>query len=241
MLIKELFLDASKFAASDWKKFIFLGLIFVAIDLLDHQTADTIMPDYIWYLLLILIFFLFFISTGYLFRIIETSIDGSDKLPPFNNLLQLFKHGVKDSAIVFVYMFIPLSILVISTGLIFLYFGDNVSLTLPLEIIIISIMLAIFLFILLEGAVLNMAHNNGKFRAAFDFKSIVRKIRYVGLKKFLIVCFLTSLIFLVVEPFILEDIRGSMDSVGGTIVEIIIAPYLAILTSRFLGIMGRQS
>lgn len=241
MLIKELFLDASKFAASDWKKFIFLGLIFVAIDLLDHQTADTIMPDYIWYLLLILIFFLFFISTGYLFRIIETSIDGSDKLPPFNNLLQLFKHGVKDSAIVFVYMFIPLSILVISTGLIFLYFGDNVSLTLPLEIIIISIMLAIFLFILLEGAVLNMAHNNGKFRAAFDFKSIVRKIRDVGLKKFLIVCFLTSLIFLVVEPFILEDIRGSMDSVGGTIVEIILAPYLAILTSRFLGIMGRQS
>ncbi len=241
MLIKELFLDASKFAASDWKKFIFLGLIFVVIDLLDHQTADTIMPNYIWYLLFILIFFLFFISTGYLFRIIETSIDGSDKLPPFNNLLQLFKHGVKDSAIVFVYMFIPLSILVISTGLIFLYFGDNGSLTLPLEIIIISIMLAIFLFILLEGAVLNMAHNNGKFRAAFDFKSIVRKIRDVGLKKFLIVCFLTSLIFLVVEPFILEDIRGSMDSVGGTIVEIILAPYLAILTSRFLGIMGRQS
>lgn len=70
MLIKELFLEASKFAASDWKKFIFLGLIFVAVDLLDHQTAHTLMPDYIWYLLLILIFFLFFISTGYLFRII---------------------------------------------------------------------------------------------------------------------------------------------------------------------------
>lgn len=240
MLIKELFLEASKFAASDWKKFIYLGIILVAIDLLDRQTAETIMPDYIWYLLLVLIIVLFFISTGYLFRIIETSIDGSDKLPPFNNLLQLFEHGVKDSAIVFVYMFIPLSILVISTGLIFLYFGDNVSLTLPLEIIIISIMLGIFLFILLEGAVLNMAHNNGKFRAAFDFKSIIGKIRDVGLKKFLIVCFLTSLIFLVVEPFILEDIHGSMDSIGGTIVEIIIAPYLAILTSRFLGIMGRQ-
>lgn len=241
MLIKELFLEASTFAASDWKKFIYLGIILVAIDLLDRQTAETMMPDYIWYLLLFLIIFLFFISTGYLFRIIETSIDGSDKLPPFNNLLQLFKHGVKDSAVVFVYMFIPLSILVISTGLIFLYFGDNVSLTIQMEIIIISILLGIFLFILLEGAVLNMAHNNGKFRAAFDFKSIVVKIRDVGLKKFLIVCFLTSLIFLVVEPFILEDMRGSMDSIGGTIVEIIIAPYLAILTSRFLGIMGRQS
>jgi hypothetical protein len=184
MLIKELFLEASKFAASDWKKFIYLGIILVAIDLLDHQTAETLMPDYIWYLLLVLIIVLFFISTGYLFRIIEISIDGSDQLPSFNNLMQLFKHGVKDSAVVFIYMFIPLAILLISTGLILLYFGNDVSLTFPLEIIIISIMLGIFLFILLQAAVLNMAHNNGKFRAAFDFKSLIKKIRAVGLKSF---------------------------------------------------------
>ena len=240
MLIKELFLEASKYAASDWKKFIFLGIIFVAIDLLDHQTAETIMPDYVWYLLIVLIIILFFISTGYLFRIIETSIDGSDQLPPFNNLLQLFKHGVKDSTVVFIYMFIPLMLLVVSTGLILIYFGDNGSIKFPLEIILISIILGIFLFTLLQGAILNMAHNNGKFRAAFDFKSLIGKIRDVGLKKFLIVCFLTALIFLIVEPFILEDIRGSADSVGGTIIEMIAAPYLAILTSRFLGIMGRR-
>jgi hypothetical protein len=240
MLIKELFLEASKYAASDWKKFIFLGIIFVAIDLLDHQTAETIMPDYVWYLLIVLIIILFFISTGYLFRIIETSIGGSDQLPPFNNLLQLFKHGVKDSTVVFIYMFIPLMLLVVSTGLILIYFTENVSIKFPLEIILISIILGIFLFTLLQGAILNMAHNNGKFRAAFDFKSLIGKIRYVGLKKFLIVCFLTALIFLIVEPFILEDIRGSADSVGGTIIEMIAAPYLAILTSRFLGIMGRR-
>lgn len=240
MLIKELFLEASKYAASDWKKFIFLGIMFVAIDLLDHQTVETLMPDYIWYVLIVLIIILFFISTGYLFRIIETSIDGSDQLPPFNNLVQLFKHGVKDSAVVFIYMFIPLMLLVVSTGLILIYFGDNGSIKFPLEIILISIVLGIFLFILLQGAILNMGHNNGKFRAAFDFKSIVGKIRDVGLKKFLMVCFLTALIFLIVEPFILEDIRGSADSVGGTIIEMIAAPYLAILTSRFLGIMGRR-
>jgi hypothetical protein len=240
MLIKELFLEASKYAASDWKKFIFLGIIFVAIDLLDHQTAETIMPDYVWYLLIVLIIILFFISTGYLFRIIETSIDGSDQLPPFNNLLQLFKHGVKDSTVVFIYMFIPLMLLVVSTGLILIYFTENVSIKFPLEIILISIILGIFLFTLLQGAILNMAHNNGKFRAAFDFKSLIGKIRDVGIKKFLIVCFLTALIFLIVEPFILEDIRGSADSVGGTIIEMIAAPYLAILTSRFLGIMGRR-
>ncbi|HSO25594.1 MAG TPA: DUF4013 domain-containing protein [Methanobacteriaceae archaeon] len=240
MLIKELFLEASKYAASDWKKFIFLGIIFVAIDLLDHQTAETIMPEYVWYLLIVLIIILLFISTGYLFRIIETSVDGSDQLPPFNNLLQLFKHGVKDSTVVFIYMFIPLMLLVVSTGLILIYFGDNGSIKFPLEIILISIILGIFLFTLLQGAILNMAHNNGKFRAAFDFKSLIGKIRDVGLKKFLIVCFLTALIFLIVEPFILEDIRGSADSVGGTIIEMIAAPYLAILTSRFLGIMGRR-
>lgn len=239
MLIKELFLDASEYAASDWKKFIFLGIIFVAIDLLDRQTAKNIMPDIIWYLLIVLIIILFFVSTGYLFRIIETSVDGSDKLPPFNNLLQLFKHGVKDSTVFFIYMFIPLTLLVFSTGLILLYFEDQSSMKFSLELILIAIILGIFLLILLQGAILNMAHNNGKFRAAFDFKSLMDKIRDVGIKKFLIVCFLTALIILIVEPFILEDIRGSADSIGGTIIEMIAAPYLAILTSRFLGIMGR--
>ena len=91
----------------------------------------------------------------------------------------------------------------------------------------------------MQGAILNMVHANGKLRAAFSFSEILNRIKEVGIKKFLIVCCLTGLIFLIVEPFVLDEFMHSLDLVGGSILELIVAPYLAILTSRFLGTMDR--
>ncbi len=240
MRIKELFLDASKFAASDWTKFILLGIIFVDIDLLD-QTTEMLMPDFLNYIFLVAFFILVFIEAGYLFRIIESSVDGSDKLPPFSNLLQLFAHGLKDSLVVGTYMLIPAVLFVISAGLTLISLEDDISVKFPLEILLLSLVIGIVFFIILQAAILNMAHNKGKLKSAFDYKGIFRKIKNVGLKKFLVVCFLTALIFVILKPFVVDEIRGYMDPVGSTILEIIIAPYLAILTSRFLGTMDRYN
>ncbi|MDO9043925.1 MAG: DUF4013 domain-containing protein [Methanobacteriaceae archaeon] len=240
MSIKELFLDASKFAASDWTKFILLGIIFVDIDLLD-QTTDMLMPDFFNYIFLVAFFILVFIEAGYLFRIIESSVDGSDKLPPFSNLLQLFAHGLKDSLVVGSYMFIPAVLFVISAGLALIYLGNDISVKFPLEILLLSLVTGIVFFIILQAAILNMAHNKGKLKSAFDYSGIFRKIKNVGLKKFVVVCFLTAIIFVILKPFVVDELRGYMDPIGSTIMEIIIAPYLAILTSRFLGTMDRYN
>ncbi len=240
MSIKELFLDASKFAASDWTKFILLGIIFVDIDLLD-QTTEILMPDYWNYIFLVAFFILVFIEAGYLFRIIESSVDGSDKLPLFSNLLQLFAHGLKDSLVVGTYMLIPAVLFVISAGLALIYLGNNISVKFPLELFLLSLVIGIIFFIILQAAILNMAHNKGKLKSAFDYKGIFKKIKNVGLKKFLIVCFLAAIIFVILKPFIVDELKGYMDPVGSTIMEIIIAPYLAILTSRFLGTMDRYN
>jgi hypothetical protein len=241
MSIKELFIDASKFAASDWTKFILLGIIFVEIDLLDHATSDILIPGSLDYVLLVAFIILVFIEAGYLFRIIESSVDGSDKLPPFTNLLQLFTHGLKDSLVVGIYMFIPAMLFVISAGLALIYLGNDISIKFPLELLLISVAIGIIFFIILQAAILNMAHNEGKFKSAFDYKGIIKKIQNVGLKKFLVVCFLTALIFVILKPFIMDELRGYMDPLGSTIMEIIIAPYLSILTSRFLGTMDRYN
>lgn len=240
MGIKELFLDASKFAASDWTKFILLGIIFVDIDLLD-QTTEMLMPDSLNYILLLAFFILVFIEAGYLFRIIESSVDGSDKLPPFTNLIQLFTHGLKDSLVVGIYMFIPVVLFVISTGLAVISLENDTSIKFSLEILLLSLVVGTIFFIILQAAILNMAHNEGKFKSAFDYMSIFRKIKNVGLKKFLVVCFLTAIIFVILKPFIVDELRGYMEPVGSTILEMIIAPYLAILTSRFLGTMDRYN
>ncbi|PKL67596.1 MAG: hypothetical protein CVV28_04790 [Methanobacteriales archaeon HGW-Methanobacteriales-1] len=240
MRIKELFLDASKFAASDWTKFILLGIIFVDIDLLD-QTTEMLIPDSLNYILVVAFFILVFIEAGYLFRIIESSVDGSDKLPPFSNLLQLFAHGLKDSLVVGTYMLIPALLFVISAGLTLISLEKDISVKFPLEVLLLSLVIGIIFFIILQAAILNMAHNKGKLKSAFDYKGLFRKIKNVGLKKFLVVCFLTALIFVILKPFIVDEIRGYMDPVGSTVLEMIIAPYLAILTSRFLGTMDRYN
>ncbi|MBU4534830.1 MAG: hypothetical protein KKF16_03175 [Euryarchaeota archaeon] len=84
-----------------------------------------------------------------------------------------------------------------------------------------------------------MAHNEGRFKSAFNFKEIYLRIKRVKIQKFLITCILTGTIIWLLEPFFLEDVGHSIDYPAGAIIDMIIAPYLAILTSRFLGIMDR--
>lgn len=240
MKTKDLFLDAIKYAASDWTKFIVLGILFVSVDLLDRTTTENFLPIEVWLGLIVLLIIIFFIQAGYVFRVIETSaIDGLNKLPPFNHVRDLFIHGVKDTSVVVCYMIFPVALLAFSTGIFIAYMNTDIPLKLPAIVTLIFGLVSIIFFILMQAAILNMVHNHGRFRSAFNFIQIFKKIREVGLKKFLIVCLLTGIIFLIIEPFILDDLRISMDIIGGTIVEFIVAPYLAILTSRFLGTMDR--
>jgi hypothetical protein len=240
MNIKELFLDASKYATSNWTRYILLGITFVFIDLFDDLTESVDIPLSILIFLLSLFVILVFIQAGYIFRIIETSVDGSNKLPPFNHIKQLFFHGIKDSAVAMAYIFIPIILFLILLGPIMFYLGANNSLDLTPIVIMIFIAILVVCFIFLQAAIINMACHQGKIKAAFEFKGIIGQIKNVGLKKFLIVCFLAALIILILEPFIRDNVRSSLDLPSGTLIEIVLVPYLSILTSRFLGRMGRK-
>ena len=240
MNIKELFLDASKYATSNWTRYVLLGITFVFIDLLDDLDESMAIPPSILIFLLSLFVILVFIQAGYIFRIIETSVEGSNKLPPFNRIKQLFFHGIKDSAVAMTYIFIPIILFLILLDPIMFYLGDNNSLDLTPIVIMIFISMLVVCFIFLQAAIINMAYHKGKIKAAFEFKGIIGQIKNMGLKKFLIVCFLTALIILILEPFIRDSVRSSLDLPSGTLIEILLAPYLSILTSRFLGRMGRK-
>ncbi len=237
MNIKAIFLDSSRYAASDWTKFISLGILFVLTDFLDRLSLEKSLLDVTWLLFLVWVI-LFFIQAGYIFRIIEFSVQGHDELPHFNNLKNLFKHGLKDSVVFTIYLSFPL--------ILFLIFLIADPSDWSVEIfsnnkLLYSVLTAgsIIFFILFQGAILNMAHNEGRFKSAFNFKEIYLRIKRVKIQKFLITCILTGTIIWLLEPFFLEDVGHSIDYPAGAIIDIIIAPYLAILTSRFLGIMDR--
>jgi hypothetical protein len=237
MGIRELFIDASKYAASDWTKFLYLGILFIITDLIDRSSNDGLISLEILPILIIIWIFLLFVLTGYIFRIVEESVDGSDTLPAFKNINQLFTHGVKDSVVVGIYLLVP-SILLLLFRWLFISLNLDVD-AMPIQLMALSFSLVTLMFILLQGAVLNMAHHQGKFRAAFYMREIFGRIKQLGLPKFIIVCIMTGTIFLILEPFITDDLAHSLDYVGGTIVELTLVPFLAILTSRFLGIMDR--
>ncbi|QUH23071.1 DUF4013 domain-containing protein [Methanobacterium alkalithermotolerans] len=237
MNIKEMFLDSSRYAASDWTKFISLGILFVLTDFLDRLSLEKSFLDWIWLVFLVWII-LFFIQAGYIFRIIEFSVKGHDQLPHFNNLKNLFQHGVKDSVVFTIYLSFPL--------IFFLIFLIADSSNWTVEVFSNNELLfwvltagSLIFFILFQGAILNMAHHEGRFRSAFNFKEIYLRIKRVKIQKFVITCILTGIIIWLLEPFFLEDVAHSIDYPLGAIIDVIIAPYLAILTSRFLGIMDR--
>ncbi len=243
MNLKEIFLDASKYAASDWTKFLFLGLLFIITDLIDRGTSDGLLEGFlsleIILILLILWLILLLVVAGYIFRIIEDSIDGLDQLPSFKNIKQLFAHGLKESGVLAMYLAVPSILFYLFTGLDTDLLNPDFHVTMPILFRVVSLTLGATIFILLQGAILNMAHHHGRFISAFHFREIALRIKRVGISRFIVVCILTGIIIMILEPFVRDDLAHSLDYVGGTIIEFTLVPYLAILTSRFLGIMDR--
>ncbi len=47
-------------------------------------------------------------EAGYVFRILEETIQGSKKLPKFNNLKLMFFHGIKELIVLILYFLIPI-------------------------------------------------------------------------------------------------------------------------------------
>ena len=93
-----------------------------------------------------------------------------------------------------------------------------------------------FIYILFPAVILNMAHNHGNIRYAFEFRKILQKIRNLGFKRLVIVYF-GILIFMGLVEFLLSDNIKGIPVVGEMIADLIIAPYVLIFTTRVLGLI----
>ena len=52
------------------------------------------------------------LETGYVFRIVEESVNGSTKLPKFDRLNDMFIHGIKELVIIFAYLAVPVGLFI---------------------------------------------------------------------------------------------------------------------------------
>lgn len=188
-MILDIYNDSIKYSIKNSKSLLYFGLtlfstfiIWMAYILilihyqdanLNLKFASLIVPS----LLTLIPIFLFL---GYEYRILEISthgmINGTDKVPEFNNLKEMLINGVKIFLVKFVYFAVPIIILAVTTT----PFLDNISGgIIQTAGATISMILAIILYFVSFISLSNMAaHDN--FKKAFDFKEIKEVIITIG-------------------------------------------------------------
>ena len=106
--LKEIIIDSLKYSASDLKMLIVLGFVLLLADTADNITYTGLFGDEIKVVLLSIVIVMAIFEAGYVFRIILETVQGSDKLPKFENLKLMFVHGVTEFVLLILYFSIPI-------------------------------------------------------------------------------------------------------------------------------------
>jgi hypothetical protein len=253
MKIYKILYDAAKYPFSGLKQFFLLGLMILISSFLFSQYNDFyfFLDDFfgdVGLLLAILLFFIIvllltILEAGYTFNVIEKSLLGIKTPPKFNNFIHMFKHGLTEIIIGFIYFLIP--------AIIFLAILDDffaeINIGMPalpddtlILILIIGFLLGFIADVLFTVAIPHMAFKGGHFKQAFSFIEITRKIMRIGLKRLLIGYFFVILGVVVIGGPILKEIIESVNIIGFVIAQLVIAPYILMFYSRFVALIYRS-
>lgn len=229
MKLKEMLVDSFWYSVSDWKKLIILGILLVLMDSEGGFSGSWVING-LNIIIFLVILILGVLEAGYIFRVLEESVEGSKKLPKFNRFHEMAVHGLKELIIVIVYFAVP-SILVSM-----LLWGTKASTNVTITGFLILIILLGITYILFPAVMLNMAHNHGTVRSGLDFRAILRKIRYLGFKD-LVVVYTGMFMVLGIVKLVLTDNLSTLPLVGDLISQLLIAPFVLLFTMRMLGLM----
>jgi hypothetical protein len=237
--LKEIIINSLKYSASDLKMLVLLGIVLFIADSAEGITFTGIIANEIKLVLFILAVILGIFEAGYVFRILVETIQGSTKLPKFDNLKSIFVQGIKEIILLILYFSIP----ILFFGIFYLNFLISMDFNeLPIiNDIFITIILSvtILIYIFFPAVLLHRAHNEGNFISSFDFKKIYHKIRSIGLKRLVVVYLGLFIIVSIVKIVLTSTFADNVPFIGEVIPDLIIAPYLLIFTTRVLGLIDK--
>lgn len=145
------------------------------------------------YTIIILTLISFIISSfilGYEYDIIKFSIEKKESLPGLDDILNIFKKGIKYFIVALAYNIIPAVIL--SIGIALVHNSSILS-----AIFIISMILSIIAFFIQIMALNNIiAHD--KLSKAFDLREIINNISNLGWGKYIGIILFTSIIYMII-------------------------------------------
>ncbi len=124
-----------------------------------------------------------FFAGGYLFRIIENTIEGNYVLPPFKNWKKMFFDGLKVAAVITYY---ALPGLITELALVILLKFNYPSVFnswLSIGLLALTILFYILAYVLSITAIPRMAHK-GHLKPALQVKNVIGDIKLIGIKKY---------------------------------------------------------
>ncbi len=250
--------DSLGYPLSDWKKLLMLGILIlfcILVNIFYVFGGLRNLPVLIALWIIGLIVFL--IVNGYGFRIIKTSLNGSNELPKFDAWPEMLKNGTKILIISVVYLIPIMIFMLIFYEVLFVYTVGGILGATPLGILVyileellksllhgklihtlalkcfpIIVVLAYYFIIIpiYYLAIANMANNDGKLKTAFKLGEILEKIREIGFKKI-------SIFYLLIIPYLIITWWELANLVYLILATLIAIPYLKIFISRFVGLI----
>jgi hypothetical protein len=250
--------DSKSYPLSDWKKLLMLGILIlfsILVNIFYIFGGLRNLPAVV--ALWIFGFIALLIMSGYGFRIIITSLNGSNELPKFYAWLEMLKNGAKMLMVGIVYLIPILIFTLIFYASLFVYAVSGILGGTPLGILVYILeglfnsflqgkllhvlaakgipllVVLIYYFVIIPiyyVAIANMAKNNGKLRTAFNLGEILKKIRAIGFKKI-------SIFYLLIIPFLIISWFEYVNIVYLILAALIVIPYLKILIFRFVGLI----
>ena len=183
------------------------------------------------YSIIILTFISFIITLlilGYQYDIVKFSIEKKESLPKLNNILNIFKKGIKYFIAALAYNIIPGLILLIGTVLV----HDSSILSV---IFLISVLLFIIAFFLQIMALNNMIAYD-KLSKAFDLREITGNISNLGWKKYIGIIIFTIIIYMIIMSVVGLILSFLITLFAATVNNqvFIVLTFLAIISGLFI-------
>ncbi len=273
--ITDCVVEGLKYPFNDIKKLLGVGILFVIIDLLSivftiktvdvtkmiigtlektNATAFNLnfsqLPNgdiYLAIAILVVGFIVSLIILGYLYDVVNFSINRKDDLPGFGNIVGMFIRGVKYFLVSLAYS-IPSMIVAFLAILV-----TNNSSAWPV-IMIISVLVMIICYFFMIMALNNMiAHDSIK--KAFDFSEIMDNISNLGWIKYIGIILFTVIVFMIINiaigivmSFLTVIFAATINNqaiVISTVISVIealfVTSYWSVFFSRVCGSIYRES
>lgn len=188
------------------------------------------------------------LAGGYLLRIIENTFDGNYELPPFEDWKKMFIDGLKMAAVILVY---ALPGLITEILLIFLKYNNllTISSAPGISLLILMISLYISAYFLSITAIPRMVYN-GRLKTAFEVTKVIKEIKIIGLKKYLLSLVVLSIIafyFMLIAGYLHELSSNILLNIGlysiitviitNSIVNFMVYPLIIASQGRLMGLI----